>query len=106
MQTRNDNPILIKRPQSKQGVCQKNVENDMDFDDYIVNPIEKQARIPAYGSNVKKFSVNWDSSIKEQILALNIGEQMFGLLHLEEMSPTKKSTQGIFLFYSYTNRNY
>ncbi len=55
-------------------MCQKNVENDMDFDDYIVNPIEKQARIPAYGSNVKKFSVNWDSSIKEQILALNIGE--------------------------------
>ncbi len=92
-------PIIIKRLQSKQGVCRKNVKDDLDFDDYIANSLEKQVEIRAFGSNVKEFSINWDNSIKEQILALNVGEQMFGLLHLKEMSPTKKRTYGIFIFF-------
>jgi hypothetical protein len=33
--------IIIKKPQSKQGVCRKNVEDDFDFEDYIMNPIEE-----------------------------------------------------------------
>ncbi len=38
------------------------------------------------------FDVNKDSSIEKQILALNTGEQMFNLPHLEEMNPKKKIT--------------
>jgi hypothetical protein len=63
----------------------KNVKNDFDLKDYIVNHIEEQVGIPT-----SSFDVNKDSSIKEQILALNTGEQMLDLPHLKEMSPPKK----------------
>ncbi len=64
----------------------KNVEDDFDFEDYIVNPIEKHVKIPT-----SSFVVNKDSSMEEQILALNVGEQMLDLPHLKEMSPSKKN---------------
>jgi len=67
-------------------VRQKNVEDDFDFEDYIVNPIEDHVKIPA-----SSFDVNKDSSMEEQILALNVGEQIFDLPHLKEMSPSKKN---------------
>jgi len=66
-------------------VHRKNVKDDFDLEDYIVNPIEEHVQICT-----SSFGVNKDSSMEEQILALNIGEQMFDLLHLKEMSPTKK----------------
>jgi hypothetical protein len=58
-----------------------------------VNPIEEHVQI-----STSSFDVNKDSSMEEQILALNIGEQMFDLLHLKEMSPTKKICR-IFSFF-------
>jgi len=67
-------------------VHRKNVENDFDFEDYIVNPIEEHVKIPT-----SSFVVNKDSSMEEQLLALNIGEQMLDLSHLKEMSPSKKN---------------
>jgi len=78
---------VTKRSQNKQGVCRKNVENDLDFDSCITNLIEEQAEIPTFG-----FGVNRDNLIEEKDLTLNIGEQMIGLLHLEEMNLAKKST--------------
>jgi len=71
----------------------KNVKDDFDLEDYIVNPIEEHVQI-----STSSFDVNKDSSMEEQILALNIGEQMFDLLHLKEMSPTKKICR-IFSFF-------
>ncbi len=67
-------------------MCRKNVEDDFDLEDYIVNPIEKHVKIPT-----SSFSVNKDSSREEQILALNIGEQMLDLPNLKKMTPTKKN---------------
>jgi len=67
-------------------VHQKNVEDDFDFEDYIVNLIEEHVIIPT-----SSFDVNKDSSMEEQILALNFGEQMLHLPHLKEMSPSKKN---------------
>ncbi len=63
----------------------KNVKDDFDLEDYIMNPIEEHVQIPT-----SSFDVTKDSSMEEQILALNNSEQMFDLLHLKEMSPTKK----------------
>ncbi len=62
----------------------KNVEDDFDLEDYIVNPIEEHVKIPT-----SSFSVNKDNSMEEKILALNIGEQMLDLPHLKEMTPIK-----------------
>jgi hypothetical protein len=67
-------------------VRRKNVEDYFDLEDYIVNPIEKHVRILA-----SSFGVNKDSSMEEQIFALNASEQMFDLPHLNEMSPTKRN---------------
>jgi len=76
-------------------VHRKNVKDDFDLEDYIVNLIEKHVQIPT-----SSFGVNKDSSMEEQILALNIGEQMFDLLHLKEMSPTKKICR-VFSFFKF-----
>ncbi len=67
-------------------MCRRNVEDDFDIEDYIVNPIEKHVKIPT-----SSFGVNKDSSMEEQILALNIGEQMLDLPNLKKMTPTKKN---------------
>jgi hypothetical protein len=67
-------------------VCQKNVKDDFDIEDYIVNPIEEQV-----GILISNFSFNRDSSIEEQILTLNVGEKMLDLLHLKEMNLAKKN---------------
>jgi len=58
-------------------VRQNNVEDDFDFEDYIVNPIEEHVKIPT-----SSFAVNKDSSMQEQILALNVGEQMLDVATL------------------------
>jgi len=67
-------------------VRRKNVEDDFDFEDYIVNPIEEHVKILT-----SSFDVNKDSSMEEQILALNVGEQILDLRQLKEMSPSKKN---------------
>jgi hypothetical protein len=64
----------------------KNVEDDFDLEDHIVNPIEEQV-----GILTSNFSSNRDNSIEEKILTLNIGEKMLDFMHLKEMNPTKKN---------------
>ncbi len=64
----------------------KNVKDDFDLEDYIVNPMKEHVKIPT-----SSFGVNKDSSMEEQILPLNIGEQMLDLPDLKEMTPTKKN---------------
>ncbi len=67
-------------------MCLKNVEDDFDLEDHIVNPIEEQV-----GILTSNFSSNRDNSIEEKILTLNIGEKMLDFMHLKEMNPTKKN---------------